>query len=201
MIQWRHYVYIHRRADTGEPFYVGKGVDNRAWHRTGRSPGWRVRVATHGIRVEIFAYFRTAEKAFETEKRLIAEFRSRHSLANVSEGGQGGKCSYAFDDESLRKGIARHKRRKDFRVWKKKLVTASREHLSKMREQLRCARPDEADAYVDQQKRRLLKLEESRRNIDRPQISAWNRYSLKERRAIIERQTAWRKQASGCVRQ
>ena len=23
---WRHYVYIHRRADDGLPFYVGKGT-------------------------------------------------------------------------------------------------------------------------------------------------------------------------------
>lgn len=99
---WRHYVYIHRRADTDEPFYVGKGTHRtrqnrqcfeRAYAHDSRSERWRRIVAKHGLTVEVAASCMTDLAAQELEKELIAQFgRSdlgRGLLINVTDGGDG----------------------------------------------------------------------------------------------------------------
>ena len=35
-----YYVYVHRRNDTNEVFYVGKGKNRRAYSKTGRNQHW-----------------------------------------------------------------------------------------------------------------------------------------------------------------
>ena len=47
------YVYVHRTADTGRIFYVGKGTKNRAWTKGSRNLHWRNIVNKHGYTVEI----------------------------------------------------------------------------------------------------------------------------------------------------
>ncbi len=50
----RFYVYIHYKADTMEPFYVGKGRRERANTSWGHSEYWERTVAKHGKIVENF---------------------------------------------------------------------------------------------------------------------------------------------------
>jgi hypothetical protein len=94
---YRHYVYLHRRKDTGEVFYVGKGT-LRKRHRTQRcerahseyrrNEYWKRIAAKHGFTVEIFASCETDEFAQELEISLIKQY-GRASLANLTDGGEG----------------------------------------------------------------------------------------------------------------
>ncbi len=85
----RHYVYLHRRADTGEVFYVGKGFGKRAWKISTRSDWWKRIEAKHGRTVEIHADDLDENLAFELEAELIAKF-GRTNLCNLTDGGEGG---------------------------------------------------------------------------------------------------------------
>lgn len=92
---WRHYVYIHRKADSGEPFYVGKGslrrsmaVYERAESRSSRSKWWHRVVAKHGITIEVVAMCADDAEAQRQERCLIAEV-GRAALVNLTDGGDG----------------------------------------------------------------------------------------------------------------
>lgn len=107
---WRHYVYQHRKADTGDVFYVGKGtvrkrrksVDyERANCRHGRSDWWHRVVRKHGVIVEIVASFRSDEYSQQFERALIAEY-GRHSLVNLTDGGDG-HAGIVYSSETLAK--------------------------------------------------------------------------------------------------
>lgn len=84
------YVYLHRRADDGQVFYVGKGTRRRAWERR-RSLYWRNVEAKHGLIVDIV--FRGSEaECFACEIAEIARQRSYGApLVNLTDGGEG--CS------------------------------------------------------------------------------------------------------------
>lgn len=99
---FRHYVYLHRRNDTGEVFYVGKGslrprqktqVCDRAHARDRRNPRWRNIANKHGFSVDLFASCESDEFAQHLERELIASFgRSdlgNGSLVNMTDGGDG----------------------------------------------------------------------------------------------------------------
>ena len=47
------YVYVHRTADTGRIFYVGKGTKNRAWTKGSRNLHWRNIVNKNGYHVKL----------------------------------------------------------------------------------------------------------------------------------------------------
>lgn len=94
---WRHFVYLHRRADTGSVFYVGKGtVRKRCNHQaceraastTARSSHWHRVVARHGFIIEVVASFRTDVDAQEFERALIVQY-GRDQLVNLTDGGDG----------------------------------------------------------------------------------------------------------------
>jgi hypothetical protein len=86
----RFYVYVHRQADTGEVFYVGKGKDRRAWSLSNRNRHWREIVAVHGLTVEVAVSELSENDAFEHERRLIELHRATAvRLANLTTGGQG----------------------------------------------------------------------------------------------------------------
>lgn len=90
MPNWKFYTYVHRRADTGEAFYVGKGRNGRSGIRAGRSIEWLSVVEQHGYVSEILAYFEFEEFAFEHEKQLISDFKSLGlKLCNKTNGGEG----------------------------------------------------------------------------------------------------------------
>lgn len=87
----QHYTYIHRKASTGEIFYVGKGKRaDRMKLRTGRSQRWTRTVVKHGFVPEIVAKWHTAEEAFEHERLLIQCFKDMGvGLCNHTDGGEG----------------------------------------------------------------------------------------------------------------
>lgn len=86
----KFYTYIHRKADTGEVFYVGKGAKGRAQDRNNRNKHWNNISEKHGLVVEIVAVFFDEEAAFLHEKELIKGYRSDGILlANYTAGGEG----------------------------------------------------------------------------------------------------------------
>lgn len=87
------YVYAHRKATTGEIFYVGKGCGKRAWSLR-RSNHWKNIVRKHGVVVEVVQDGLQEWAAFEMEVELIAFYGRKDcgfgSLVNLSDGGVGG---------------------------------------------------------------------------------------------------------------
>lgn len=99
---WRHFVYIHRRADTGEPFYVGKGSRRtrdrsesyeRAYTHCRRARRWCDAVAAHGLVVEVVACCAEDAEAQRLEMQLIEAIGRRDigagPLINLTDGGDG----------------------------------------------------------------------------------------------------------------
>lgn len=90
MAKAKFYTYVHRKADTGEVFYVGKGQGSRLSVRAGRSVYWQNIVSKHGFKSEITAWFEDEQEAFEHEKLLIMTMRSHGNvLCNLTDGGEG----------------------------------------------------------------------------------------------------------------
>lgn len=84
------YTYIHRRADDGKVFYVGKGSIKRSKSSWGRNTWWARVKAKHGIVVELVAQWPSEREAFEHESFLIACFRGMgEPLVNMTDGGGG----------------------------------------------------------------------------------------------------------------
>lgn len=84
------YVYIHVRLDSGLPFYVGKGQDNRAWSKNRSNNHWRYIVNKHGYSVNIAQDGMAERDAFLLEMWLIAKLRhDGYDLCNMTDGGDG----------------------------------------------------------------------------------------------------------------
>ena len=85
-----YYVYQHRKADTNEIFYVGKGKCNRAFVATKRNPYWKNIVSKHGFNVEFVAFNLDEELSFLVELETIDLYkRVGCQLANLTNGGEG----------------------------------------------------------------------------------------------------------------
>ena len=82
------YIYLHRRNDTGKVFYVGKGMNRRAWSKKQRNPHWHNVVNKAGFTVEIIAKGLTEEEAYWAEPLLI-EAHGLENLTNMRAGGTG----------------------------------------------------------------------------------------------------------------
>ena len=104
----RFYTYIHRRADDGAVFYVGKGTGNRAHVRRSRSVHWHRIVAKHGFCVEIVARWDSESAAFNHEKDLIAHYRPLGLLCNLTDGGDGFEVGHPVSEETRAKIRAWH---------------------------------------------------------------------------------------------
>lgn len=102
------YVYLHRKATTGEVFYVGKGKGKRAWSHNGRTDFWKRIVSKHGLVVEIHLNGIQEWYAFELESQLIALHGrlDQHNgcLVNMCDGGEG--PSGIIQSEATRKKIS-----------------------------------------------------------------------------------------------
>ena len=99
------YVYIHRRNDTGEIFYVGEGTVKyrRAYQKTCRNPHWANVSKKHGYTVEIWSYWPDQQSAFEEEIKVIAFLKSLGvQLTNKTAGGEG-RLSHNPSEETRRK--------------------------------------------------------------------------------------------------
>lgn len=132
------YVYVHRRADTRMPFYVGKGSDRRAWVIQHRSRYWRNVVAkAGGFDVEIVAVDLPEELALLAEVEMISKMRSiGHGLTNLTDGGEG-MSGFRFASDTVERRAAKQRGQKRPIVSKKlKGRSKSAEH----REALRMAR-------------------------------------------------------------
>lgn len=87
-----YYTYLHLKADTGEIFYVGKGMASRkrAESHFNRTKYWRNVVAKHGLVVKIAAYWEHELDAFAHECLLISSLRGMGvCLVNLTDGGDG----------------------------------------------------------------------------------------------------------------
>jgi hypothetical protein len=93
VIMKNFYVYIHRKATTGEVFYVGKGVGDRAYIFSTRSDWWKRVVQKHGVIVEIVSDNLQEWYAFELESDLISLYGRKDTgdgpLVNMTDGGEG----------------------------------------------------------------------------------------------------------------
>lgn len=97
----RFYVYVHRRLDTGEVFYVGKGSGRRAWSSYKRNNWWVNVVNKVGFTVEIISDCLNENEAFTLEKELVLSFKnSGVTLTNLTDGGEGAS-GYKYEGEKL----------------------------------------------------------------------------------------------------
>ena len=84
------YIYQHRKADTNEIFYVGKGKGTRLNQSKGRNQYWHRVVAKHGFIAEYIAKNIDEELALFSERETIDTYRKRGvNLVNLTSGGQG----------------------------------------------------------------------------------------------------------------
>ena len=93
-----YYVYVHKRNDTGEVFYVGKGCGRRAFWKNGRNRHWNFVVNKHGYTVEIIKGCLNEEEAFALEKDAIAYY-GRKNLCNYTDGGEGSSGAKRTDEQ------------------------------------------------------------------------------------------------------
>ena len=92
------YIYQHRKADTNEIFYVGKGKDRRS-HSKYRGDYWKKVAAKHGFIVEIIHQGLDEQTAFILETETIKEYRNQGiKLVNLTDGGEGTSGRVATDE-------------------------------------------------------------------------------------------------------
>ena len=95
------YVYRHIRLDTNNPFYVGKGSNNRAFSKWDRNNYWKNITEKYGYNVEIIIENLTEKEAFEKEIEFIELYKSQgYCEANFTEGGEG-LSGYKFSKKVL----------------------------------------------------------------------------------------------------
>ncbi len=104
----RFYVYSHKKSDTGEIFYIGKGSGRRAFIRHGRSEYWNRIVTKHGFSVEIIHYGLSEKDAFRLEKEEIQKLTG---LCNHTAGGEG-ISGYSHTEETRKRLSSAHSGRK-----------------------------------------------------------------------------------------
>lgn len=85
-----YYVYLHRRKDDNEVFYVGKGKNYRASTSSNRNQWWQRIVSKHGYVVEYVEKNLSEQSAYDLEVETIKFYRdNNHNLCNLSDGGEG----------------------------------------------------------------------------------------------------------------
>ena len=102
------YVYQHRKTDTNEIFYVGKGINSRANDKNKRSDFWKNVEAKHGRTIEYLIKNISEEFAFLIEIETINAYRHRGiKLVNLTNGGEG-TSGYKYSKESkLKMSVAK----------------------------------------------------------------------------------------------
>jgi len=150
-----YYTYIHRKEDTNEIFYVGKGMckRNRANSHFNRNKHWENTVKKHGLRVEIVASWKNESDAFLHEKFLISCFLDMGlKLTNQTSGGD---------------GASGYKHTEQYKKWKSELLKEEYKDPVK--------RAKKADA----QKRRFQSVQERKRHSENIK-NAWTNEKRKK---------------------
>lgn len=96
-------VYVHRRKDTNEVFYIGIGKIRRPYERNGRrNHYWKSIVNKHGYDIEIIHKNLSWEDACNIERQLISKYGrldlGTGILVNMTDGGEGNQ-NMLYTDE------------------------------------------------------------------------------------------------------
>ena len=111
----RFYVYIHRRKDNGEIFYVGKGKNNRLLSTSGRNKYWIFTATKCGCIAEILFDNLSEKDSFQIEKDVILELKYfGATLTNLTNGGEG-LSGFKQSDSHINKLV---QSRKNSYLWK-----------------------------------------------------------------------------------
>lgn len=133
----KYYVYAHRRNDTGEIFYIGKGCSKRAWKKSSRSEWWKRIEAKHGRTVEFIARDLDEDQAFLLEVEVIASF-PEGALCNLNGGGLGGISP--SEATRLKMSMAQKGRHVSEETREKKRIAGlGRRHSEETRQKIRLA--------------------------------------------------------------
>jgi hypothetical protein len=120
------YVYTHHKLNTGEIFYVGKGLGDRyKWKH--RSKWWKNIATKHGVLIKIHNDCLQEWAAFELEKELIALYGRKDNflgpLVNLTDGGDG--VGGHVHDTETRKRISTALKGRSLPIEVKRKITAS----------------------------------------------------------------------------
>ena len=129
------YIYLHRRNDTGEVFYVGKGTGDRATSTKKRNPYWHNVVNKAGFTAEIITKGLTDAEAFWAEPLLIEAHGGVQNLTNMSDGGEGfssAEMKALWQDPAHRERISEAVKEQNKRMWQD---PARREKMSKAKKE------------------------------------------------------------------
>ena len=96
-----YYVYLYLRED-GTPYYVGKGKNNRAFSKNGRS----VHLPLDKTKIIFYSKNLTEDEAFELEKELIKKYGRKDNgtgiLRNLTDGGDGVSGAIVTDETKIK---------------------------------------------------------------------------------------------------
>ena len=103
------YVYAHKKIDTGEIFYIGKGKLGRCYSSSGRNKHWVNTVNKHGGYTVSFVKTCMSEaEAFDIEIKAIYFYRSIGlNLCNKSSGGDGSSGVVHTDETKMKFRMAK----------------------------------------------------------------------------------------------
>lgn len=103
-----YYVYLHIKATTGEPFYVGQGKNKRAYEKNKyrRSQYWINVSNKYGVDIIFLEKDLTFEESLEKEiywiKRIGRKTFNNGPLINLTDGGEGFR-GYKHTEENKKK--------------------------------------------------------------------------------------------------
>jgi hypothetical protein len=87
----KFYVYVHKRLDNDQIFYVGKGSNRRYKEYHNRNQKWKNYTNKYKFTSEILYYFETEDEAYKREQALISTLQLlNYDLCNLCSGGLGG---------------------------------------------------------------------------------------------------------------
>lgn len=133
-----YYVYLHIKESNGEPFYVGKGKDCRAFKTKRRTKWWKNIVNKHGFDVVMLEEDLTELGSLELErywiKRIGRKDLNEGTLVNLTDGGDG--VSGNVWSNERRKQASERMKGKPSNKKGKKLSEETRLNMSKLKKGL-----------------------------------------------------------------
>lgn len=101
-----YFVYLHRRASDGLPFYVGKGTKYRERDKHNRSDWWKRVVEKHGYFIEILHQSLDEDTSKLLEVMEINNHRAcGYPMVNRNNGGDGNHGWVPSDETKIKIGI------------------------------------------------------------------------------------------------